>query len=371
MAADLYDVLGVSRGASDDEIKKAYRRHAREHHPDAGGDEEAFKRVQHAYNVLSDRERRQRYDRFGDDGTSASRGAGGGFAGAQGFGLGDVFEAFFGQGGFQGGGGQRSARDRSGRDVLVPFEIDLDDVLTGVEANVPVEVQRTCDTCGGSGSRTGSGPTACSTCGGRGQVQRVVRTAFGQIATAAACPDCDGAGSRVSDPCTACGGDGRTVQRRTVTVQIPPGVDTGDRLKVSGAGESGRNGGPAGDLYVEVRVREHAVFERDGRTMWAALNVPFTQAALGATLVVDTLDGEVDVDVPSGTQPDQVLTVRRRGLPGTGGGARGDLKLRVTVTVPKDLDHEQRELLEKLAALRGEDTPGAAGLFDRLKRAFR
>lgn len=370
--ADLYDVLGVPRGAGDDEIKKAYRRKAREAHPDAGGDEERFKRVQHAYTILSDAERKARYDRFGDDGTSASRGQGGPGGGAAGFGgLGDVFEAFFGQGGGGFGGAARSRSDRSGRDVLVPFELDLVDVLNGVDASVPVEVARTCDTCGGSGSNNGGGPARCSTCNGQGQVQRVVRTAFGQLATAVACNDCEGTGSRVTDPCTGCGGDGRTQQRREVTVRIPPGVDTGDRLKVAAGGEAGRNGGPAGNLYVEIRIREHDIFEREGRTLWASLSVPFTQAALGAEIPLETLDGPVTVEVPPGTQPDDVLSVRRRGLPATGGGGRGDLKLRVDVAVPRDLDGEQRDLLEQLAKLRGEDVHDAAGLFGRVKRAFR
>lgn len=369
--ADLYASLGLQRGASDDDIKKAYRREARTAHPDTGGHEDHFKEVQHAYAVLSDPERRARYDRFGDDGTSASRG--GGAAGfQQGFGgLGDVFEAFFGQSGFGGGQQRGSGRDRSGRDVLVPHELTLTEVLEGVTAKVPVEVARTCDTCGGSGSASGGGPTQCQGCNGRGQVQRVVRTAFGQLATAVACPDCGGAGSRVTDPCTGCGGDGRTNQRREVTVKIPPGVDTGDRVKVAAAGEAGRNGGPAGDLFVEIRIADHPVFERDGRTLWASLNVPFTQATLGATLTVPGLDREIEVAVPAGTQPDQVLTVRREGLPSTGGGHRGDLKLRVNVEVPKGLDPEQRGLMEQLAKLRGEDVPGAAGVFDRLRRAFR
>jgi len=373
--ADLYDLLGVSSDASVDDIKKAYQRRARELHPDAGGDEERFKAVQAAYQVLSDPEKRARYDRFGDDGTHQSRGNGDPFGfGASGFGgIGDVIDAFFGtafgEATGMGGGGRRRASQ--GRHVLVPVELTLEDVLAGVEKGVPVEVATTCDTCGGSGSATGAGPTACQTCAGRGQVQRVVRTAFGQLATAAACPDCEGTGHQVTDPCLECGGDGRSVSSRTVTVEIPPGVDTGDRLRVAGAGEAGVHGAPAGDLLVEVQVADHELFERDGRTLLGELRVPFTQAALGAHLMVPTLDDEVDLDVPAGTQPGDVLTVRRAGLPATGGGQRGDLKLIVRIEVPRDLDVEQRELLEQLAKLRGEDAPGAAGLFDRLKRAFR
>lgn len=372
--ADLYDLLGVPQDAPADEIKKAYRRRARELHPDAGGDEERFKAVQAAYAVLGDPEKRARYDRFGDDGTHATRGNGDPFGfGSAGFGgIGDVIDAFFGSafGDAAGAGGGRR-RARQGRHVLVPVELTLEEVLEGTQKSVPVEVATACDSCGGSGSATGAGPSACETCAGRGQVQRVVRTAFGQLATASACPDCEGTGQRVTDPCLECGGDGRSVSSRTVTVDIPPGVDTGDRLRVGGAGEAGMHGAPSGDLLVEVRVAEHELFERDGRTLVGELRVPFTQAALGAHLTVPTLDGETDLDVPAGTQPRDVLTVRRAGLPGTGGGGRGDLKLLVAVEVPRDIDGEQRDLLEQLAKLRGEDVPGAAGLFDRLKRAFR
>ena len=370
--ADLYDLLGVPEDASQDQIKKAYRRRARELHPDAGGDEERFKAVQAAYQVLSDPEKRARYDRFGDDGSPHTRTGGDPFGfGAAGFGgIGDVIDAFFGTAFGEGAGGGRR-RSRTGRHVLVPVELTLEEVLEGVEKSVPVEVQTTCERCGGSGSESGAGPSSCSTCAGRGQVQQVVRTAFGQLATAAACPDCEGTGQQVTDPCVECGGDGRSMDTRTVTVEIPPGVDTGDRLRVPGAGEAGVHGAPAGDLLVEVRVGEHELFERDGRTLVGELRVPFPQAALGAHLTVPTLDGEVDLDVPAGTQPGDVLTVRRAGVPGTGGGGRGDLKLLVRVEVPRDLDGEQRDLLEQFAKLRGEDSPGAAGLFDRLKRAFR
>ena len=374
MAHDLYELLGVPRDASQDDIKKAYRRRARELHPDAGGDEERFKAVQAAYQVLGDAEKRARYDRFGDDGTHATRGNGDPFGfGGSGFGgIGDVIDAFFGTA-FGDAGGGMGGRQRASRvrHVLIPVELTLEDVLDGVEKSVPVEVATSCDTCGGSGSATGAGPSACSTCAGRGQVQRVVRTAFGQLATAAACPDCEGTGRQVTDPCVECGGDGRSVSSRTVTVEIPPGVDTGDRLRVAGAGEAGVHGAQAGDLLVEVQVAEHELFERDGRTLLGELRVPFTQAALGAHLTVPTIDDEVELDVPAGTQTGDVLTVRRAGMPATGGGQRGDLKLVVRVEVPRDLDGEQRDLLEQLAKLRGEDAPGAAGLFDRLKRAFR
>ena len=371
---DLYEILGVSRDATPDDVKRAYRRKARESHPDAGGDEETFKQVTHAYQVLSDPEKRARYDRFGDDGTPGTRGQGDPFGfGGTGFGgIGDVIDAFFGTAFGQSTGGARG-RHQPGRDVLVPLELTLEEVAAGVRRPVEVEVATACDTCGGSGSSTGGGATRCGTCGGAGQVQRIVRTAFGQLATAAACPDCQGTGHVVADPCPACAGDGRRVSKRTITVEIPAGVDEGDRLRVSGAGEAGRNGAPAGDLYVEVRIAEHEIFERDGRDLWAEVSVPLVQAALGTTLEVPLVDGDTaTVDLPAGSQPGDVLRVRRAGLPPRGGGNRGDLQLRVHVEVPRDLDTEQRELLRQFAELRGEEAPPEGrGLFNRLREAFR
>jgi molecular chaperone DnaJ len=372
---DLYEILGVPRGASPDDVKRAYRRCARESHPDAGGDEETFKQVTHAYQVLSDPERRARYDRYGDDGTTGAR-ANDPFAGfgSAGFGgIGDVIDAFFGSafGGGQGTGTRQ--RTQPGRDVLVPVELTLEEVAEGTRRPVEVEVATTCDLCGGSGSASGGGATRCPTCGGAGSVQRIVRTAFGQLATAAGCPECSGTGEVVSDPCPGCAGEGRRVGRRTITVEVPAGVADGDRLRVSGAGEAGRHGAPAGDLYVEVHVGEHEIFQRDGRDLWAEVSVPFVQAALGTTLEVPLVAGGTQaVDLPAGSQPGDVLRVRRAGLPGRGGGGRGDLQLRVHVEVPRDLDPEQRELLLRLAELRGEATPREGrGLFTRLREAFR
>ena len=370
---DLYELLGVPRDASADEIKRAYRRRARESHPDAGGDEETFKQVTHAYQVLSDPERRARYDRFGDDGTPQTRGAGAGdpFGFGGGFGgIGDVIDAFFGT---TFGAGRSAGREQSGRDVLVPVELSLEEVASGTRRPVEVDVAATCDSCGGTGSRSGESPARCSTCGGSGQRQRIVRTAFGQLATAATCDDCGGSGRRPTDPCPACGGEGRRRQTRTVTVEIPAGVEAGDRLRVAGAGEAGRAGAAAGDLYVEVRVTPHEVFERHGRDLLAEIRVPLTQAVLGSTLEVPTITGEtVTVDLPAGSQPGSTLRVRRAGLPPKGGGNPGDLHLSVDVEIPTDLDGEQRELVARLAELRGEDTGSQGrGLFTRLREAFR
>ena len=369
---DLYDLLEIPRDADPADIKRAYRQQARRHHPDAGGDEETFKKVTHAFQVLSDPDRRERYDRFGDDGTPNTRGNGDpfGFGGA-GFGnVGDVIDAFFGSA-FGGQGRPGAGRRDSGRDVLLAVELTLEEVATGVHREVEVDVASACDECGGSGSATG-GTSRCHECGGAGQVQRVVRTAFGQMASAAPCPGCRGSGRRVDDPCTGCSGEGRRAIRRTVTVDIPPGVDNGNRLRIAGAGEAGRHGATPGDLLVEIHVQDHELFERDGRTLFAEVTIPVTQAALGGSLTVPTIDGEeVEVPVPPGSQPGDVLVVRRAGVPATGGGRRGDLNLVVKVEVPTKLDDEQREMLMRLADLRDEPLASSGqGLFTRLRDAF-
>lgn len=371
--ADLYDLLGVQRDATPEQIKKAYRLRARELHPDApNGDEEKFKALNAAHEVLSDPQKRAHYDRFGD----APRGQGGdpfGF-GAAGFGgLGDVLDAFFGTAFSGQGGGRQQGRARQGRDVLVPTRITLEEVATGVRRGVEVDVATTCSTCAGSGSPSGTAPAPCTQCRGTGQVQRVVRTAFGQLATAAACPRCEGVGKTVADPCTDCGGQGRRQEHRTITVEITPGIEHGDRLRVSGAGEAGRNGAPAGDLYVEVQIEEHEVFERHGRDLIGDVRVPVSQAILGASLDIRTINDEtVEVRVPAGTQHGDVVSVRKAGLPARGGGPRGDLHLRMDVVVPTDLSDEQAELVREFASLRGEDVQeDDGGLFGRFKRGRR
>lgn len=375
--ADLYGLLGVPRDADQDEIKRAYRRKARELHPDAGGDEEAFKEVTRAYEVLSDPDMRARYDRFGEEGLRGAGARGGDHFGGGGFGgLEDVINAFFGGGdpfGTAGTGRARTTRDAGGRDVLVGVELDLEEVASGTTREVEVDVAVACEACGASGSSSRSGPTRCSTCGGSGQVRRVVRSAFGQLATARPCPDCGGSGASVGDPCDVCDGEGRVHERRTLTVEIPTGVETGDRLRLAGEGEAGRRGASAGDLYVEVQVRPHEVFTRDGRDLRCDVSVPFVHAALGATLEVPTIRGDtVEVDLPAGTQPGDVLTVRRQGIPRRGGHDPGDMEVRVDVEVPERLSTEEEELLRRFAELRGEEAPPSGrGLFRRLREAFR
>jgi molecular chaperone DnaJ len=357
--AELYEVLGLRPDAAAEEIKRAYRRKAREHHPDAGGDAERFKEVTRAYEVLSDPERRSRYDRFGDDGTSQARGGGDpfGFGG----GIGDVIDAFFGSGFGGGGGGFGGAppRERAGRDVLVGVELTLEEVLTGVTREVQVEVAASCDACGGNGSSDGSAPERCSTCKGAGRVQRMVRTPLGSMATASACSACSGTGRSVANACRACRGEGRRVQRRTLEVELPAGLEDGDRIPQRGQGEAGRQGAPAGDLYLQVQVAPHPFLERDGRSLHTRVRVPLTTALLGGTVRVPALGGaEHEVQVPAGVQPGEVLLVTRAGLPVRGGGRRGDLHLHVDVDVPKRLGRHERDLVRQWAERRGEDPDG-------------
>jgi molecular chaperone DnaJ len=358
--ADLYATLGLRPDAGPEEIKRAYRARAREHHPDAGGDAERFKEATHAYEVLSDPQRRARYDRSGDDGTPATRASGDpfGFGG----GIGDVIDAFFGSGftgGFGGSGSSGARREQPGRDVLAAVELSLEEVLSGARRSLDLEVATTCATCGGGGSSDGSEPQRCTTCGGAGQVRRAVRTPLGRMETATACPDCAGAGRRVTDPCRDCRGEGRRAESRTVAVDLPAGLEDGDRIPLRGQGEAGRQGARAGDLYVQVQVAAHPNLARDGRTLHTRITVPLTMALLGGTVRVPALAGaEHELQIPAGVQPGAVLTVSRAGLPVRGGGRPGDLLVHVDVEVPRRLDRKQRALVEQLATLRGED--GAA-----------
>jgi molecular chaperone DnaJ len=354
--ADLYATLGLRPDAAPEEVKRAYRAKAREHHPDAGGDAERFKEVTHAYEVLSDPERRARYDRFGDDGTPSTRGAGDpfGFGG----GIGDVIDAFFGSGfaGGFGGGSAGARREQPGRDVLVAVELTLEEVLAGARRSLDVEVAASCETCAGSGSADRSAPQRCSTCGGAGQVRRAVRTPLGRMETATACPDCAGAGKRVTDPCRDCRGEGRRMRARSLEVELPAGLEDGDRIPLRGEGEAGRHGARAGDLYVQVRVAAHPFLVRDGRTLHTRITVPLTMAVLGGTVRVPALaGGEHEVTLPAGLQPGASVSIARAGLPVRGGGRPGDLVVHVDVEVPRRLDRAQRRLVEELATLRGED----------------
>ncbi|MBW4721788.1 molecular chaperone DnaJ [Saccharothrix obliqua] len=377
MARDYYGTLGVSRNATPEEIKRAYRKLARQLHPDVNPNEEArFKEVTAAYEVLSDPKKREIVDRGGDP---LSPGGGGGGTGDPfaGFGLGDIMDAFFGATGGAGGRGPRS-RVQPGSDALIRLSMTLEECAAGASRELTVDTAILCDVCVGSGCAEGSSPVRCDTCGGRGEVQSVQRSFLGQVVTARPCPVCRGLGEVIPDPCRQCAGEGRVRSRRTISVQIPPGVAEGMRVRLAGQGEVGSGGGPAGDLYVEVEEVPHEVFERDGADLHCSVRVPMTTAALGAVLPLQTLDGEEDLEIEPGTQPNTELVLTGRGMPRLRSSGRvdgrGDLHVHLEVVVPTRLDARQAELLRELAVSRGEDEPtlahngkGGGGLFSRLR----
>lgn len=379
MATDYYELLGVSRNASAEELKRAYRRLARELHPDTNADpsaEERFKEVGLAYEVLSDPARRRRYDQVGPEG--AARGAGGdpfaGFGG--GGGLGDIFDAFFGAGagggGPFGGGGRAQAGPPPGADMEMAVQITFEEAVFGVAKEVSLRSPVRCSTCEGSGARPGTSPVTCSECDGAGQVRRVRQSILGQMVTAGPCPRCGGAGQTVPDPCADCRGEGRRTEERAYTVDIPAGVDQGNTLRLSGRGAAGPRGGPNGDLYVHVRVTPSQRFTRDGLDLIHELHLPMTQAALGVHVAFETLDGEEDLVVPAGTQTGRVFRLRGRGVPRVDGRARGDLLVEVVVDTPTDLERDEEELLRRLADLRGEEVaPADTGFLSRIRSAFK
>jgi molecular chaperone DnaJ len=374
VATDYYELLGVSPSASDEELKKAYRARARELHPDTNPDpaaEERFKEITLAYEVLRDPERRARYDRFGPE--MAGAGAGGmgdPFAGFGAGGLGDIFEAFFGQ---AGGSRQRGpSGPPRGSDMELVLELEFEEAVFGVQREVQLRAPSPCDTCGGTGARAGTSPTTCTTCGGAGEVRRVRQSILGQMVTASVCPACNGMGEEIATPCTACRGEGRTLEEKSYLVDVPAGVDDGTTLRLTARGAAGPRGGPPGDLYVHLRVKRHDRFERQGNDLWHLLDLPMTQAALGAELVFDTLDGEEQLVIPAGTQSGREFRLRGRGVPNVNGRGRGDLIVRVQVQTPTDLPAEQEELLRQLAAQRGEPVAtGGPGLFSKIRSAFK
>lgn len=363
---DYYEILGVDRSAGQDEIKRAYRKLARELHPDANpGDASAearFKQVAEAYEILSDPAKRSRYDRFG---TTGSGGMGGGdpFAAS---GLGDLFDAFFNTGGRSEAGPQRGA------DLEVVAMLTLDDVVNGVSKEVTVRTAVPCDTCEATGAAPGSQAVRCDQCGGTGQVRQVRQSILGQMVTTATCARCSGEGVNISDPCPDCSGEGRRVEERTYVVDVPAGVGDGSTLRLTGRGAVGRRGGGAGDLYVQVRIEEHDVFARDGDHLTAELHIPVTQAALGARVPFASIDGEVVVDIPAGSQTGELFRFRDRGVPKLRGRARGDLVLALVVDTPTDLSAEQEELLRQLAKERGDEVkePGEDSLLGRIRSKF-
>lgn len=367
-APDYYAVLGVNRDASPEEIKKAYRRLARQLHPDVNpGEEERFKEVTKAYEVLSDPKKRELHDLGGDPFST-----GGGFG--SGFGFSDIMDAFFG-----GGGAARGPRPRQrrGQDALIRVDIELSEATFGVTRELQVDTATTCPTCQGGGAAAGTSPRTCEVCHGRGEVQQVTRSFLGQVMTSRPCAACQGFGTVIPNPCPDCGGDGRVRTRRSLTVKIPPGVDTGTRIQLAGEGEAGPGGGPPGDLFVEIVERAHPTFQRHGDDLHCEITVPMTAAALGTTVTLETLDGSRPVELRPGVQSGQTVTLPGLGVTHLRRQGRGDLVVHLEVQTPTRLDAEQEELLRKLAALRGEDgsdvgtvTGENQGFFGRLRDAF-
>ncbi len=371
MAADYYELLGVGRDASAEDIKRAYRRQARELHPDANpGNVQAearFKAVAQAYEVLSDAEKRRRYDMFGPDGAAGGGADTFGFGG----GIGDIFDAFFSGGGFGRGGGGPTGPPR-GTDLEVPLELTFEQAVFGAQEPVTVRTAVACATCEATGAAPGTSPETCGECGGAGQVRRVRQSILGQMVTAAPCPRCNGLGQLIANPCSDCRGEGRRIEDKTYTVDVPAGVDTGSTLRLGGLGAAGARGGGNGDLYVHVRVRPHERFERHGDDLVHDLHLPVTQAALGAHLAYDTLDGTEDLVVPAGTQSGRVFRLRGRGVPHVQGRGRGDLLVHVVVDTPVELDATEEDLLRQLAARRGEDVaPADTGFLSKIRSAFK
>ncbi|GAA1237804.1 MAG: molecular chaperone DnaJ [Oryzihumus sp.] len=369
---DYYQDLGVSRDASAEDIKRAYRRLARKLHPDVNSGPEAedeFKRVSQAYDVLSDPEKKRAYDM----GADPYGGQAGGFG--QGFSFSDIMDAFFG--GAAGGAarGPRS-RKRRGQDALIRLEIDLSQAVFGAERELTIDTAVECGTCHGDGSQPGTGTRTCDVCGGRGEVQQVQRSFLGQVMTSRPCTACQGYGTVISDPCFECSGDGRVRTRRTLKIRVPAGVDTGTRIQLTGEGEVGQGAGPAGDLYVEIHVTPHETFQRRGDDLHCSVDLPMTAAALGTSFKLDTLDGMKDLEIRPGTQAGDVVTMRGMGVTHLRGTGRGDLIVHVNVQTPTRLDAEQEDLLRKLAVLRGEERPEGQlapvshGLLGKLRDAF-
>ena len=366
---DYYEVLGVDKGAADSDIKKAYRRVAMKYHPDRNPDDpdadHKFKEATEAYDILMDREKREAYDRFGHAGVDPGMG-GGGFGGGNFSDIfGDVFGDIFGGGGRGGRGGPQR-----GSDLRYTLDISLEDAVRGTTVEIKVPSLSTCEKCDGSGARKGSSPTTCGTCGGMGQVR--MQQGFFQVQQT--CPTCRGRGKTITDPCTACHGQGRVEKTRKLSVKVPPGVDTGDRIRLSGEGEAGPEGGPPGDLFVQMSVRQHNIFERDGKNLYCEVPITFVTAALGGELEVPTLDGRVKLKIPAETQTGKLFRLRGKGVKPVRGGSVGDLLCRAVVETPVHLNKEQKALLQQFEKSLGQDgnaqSPRQSSWFEGVKNFF-
>lgn len=363
MAKDYYDILGVSRDASEDEIKKAYRKLAHKHHPDkSGGDEAKFKEASSAYSVLSDKDKRKQYDQYGQTFDGSGPGGGAGFGGFDfsGFGGGRQSGFDFGGSGFEdifsemfGGGGRGTGRARAqaGSDIQVEVEITFDEMAKGVKKDVRVQKLAQCATCKGSGGEPGSSEETCATCQGRGQINRTIKSFLGTFNQAEICPSCHGKGRTFSKKCHTCHGDGRTQVSETINVEIPAGIQSGQAISMSGKGEAGEQGAPSGDLYIVVRVKPHQFFERKGDDVFSTAEISFAQAVLGDKIAIETLEGDVMMKVPAGTQSGEIFRIREKGIPHLQKWGKGDHMVKVIVDIPKKLSKEQKKLVEALRKL--------------------
>lgn len=384
MAQNYYDILGISKSASAEEIKRAYRKKAHEFHPDKGsGNEQKFKEINEAYQVLGDQAKRQQYDQYGQTFEQAQRNGGGfnyqqggnpfegfGFGGGQGgfnvdFDLGDIFGDLFG------GQQQRESRRNKGIDLEMGLSVNFEEAIFGVEKNITLEKKDTCKTCQGTGAEPGTKISTCSKCHGQGSILSMRRTIFGQVQSRTTCDMCEGTGKVPEMPCNTCGGTGNLRQEKTISVKVPAGIDDGQRIRVRGEGEAGYRGSAAGDLYLAIRVKPSKEFLRDGQNLLKDLPVSFTQAALGAKIIVKTLDGDIELKIPSGTQSGTVLKVKNKGVPYLNEpDRRGDLLVTARVVTPSKLSKKEKELLKKLGEEQGESVEVDQGFWDSIKDSF-
>lgn len=372
---DLYEALGLQRGASEEEIKKAYRKLAKKYHPDLNpGDKTAearMKEVNAAYEILSDPEKKARYDQFGHAGVDPSYGGGGAhYGGFEDFDLGSIFDSFFGGG--MGGGQSRRNGPRKGENIRATVTLTFEEAAFGCEKQITVNRVEACPDCGGTGARPGTSAETCPDCHGTGQVKTTQRTILGMMSTSMPCSRCRGTGKIIRDPCPTCQGAGSQRRQRTITVQIPAGIDHGQTISVRGEGNMGQNGGPSGDIYVTVNVTPHEIFKRRGQDVMVELPVTFVQAALGAELVVPSIDGKISYTMPEGTQPDTVFRIQGKGIPNLNGRGRGDQFIKVKIEIPRNLTHEQKDILRQFDDSVGDAQFGEKkGFFEKMKDLFK
>ncbi|TSB46772.1 molecular chaperone DnaJ [Alkalicoccobacillus porphyridii] len=366
---DYYEVLGVDQNASVDEVKKAYRKLARTYHPDVNKEADAeakFKEVKEAYDVLSDPQRKAQYDQFGH--TDPNQGFGGGGAGGDFGGFNDIFDMFFG-----GGGGRRNPNGpRQGADLQYTMTLEFKEAVFGKDTEIEIPREETCNTCSGSGAKPGTKPETCSHCQGSGQLNVEQNTPFGRVVNRRVCNHCEGTGKMIKEKCSTCSGKGKVRKRKKISVKVPAGIDHGQQMRVSGQGEAGANGGPAGDLYVVFNVKSHEFFERDGEDIYCEMPLTFTQVALGDEIEVPTLTGKIKLKIPAGTQTGTNFRLRGKGVPNVHGRGQGDQHVKVRVVTPKNLSEKEKDIMREFAETHGGHTiEEQDSFFSKVKRAFK